>query len=111
MPVVISLTVWNGLAGRARTGSELHVGVSASSSNGRSNSELTLKFLCRQAQAFHRERLAGGLVSSNQDAVQARVARGGFHSDRHAAKKFIKDRRFSTPITPSCGPVMPASVR
>src|SRR5213596_3233425 len=56
MPAVSSVTVW--MVRRGATGS---------SSNGNSNGELMLDFLCRQAQAPHGRRLSGSLIGSNQN--------------------------------------------
>src|SRR5712671_841082 len=83
MPAVSSVTV-----------KTVRRGASGSSSNGNSNGELMLDFLCRQTQAPHRRRLSGGLIGSNQNAVQPRIAAGRFHSGGHTTKKFIKDRGF-----------------
>src|SRR5204863_234495 len=96
MPAVMSLTE-NTTRRRSRTSGSLAglpVAAGSGSSKGRSNSELMFQLFLGITQALDRRGLTGRFISSNQNAVQSRVAAGSLHPHRHAAQELVNDGLF-----------------
>src|SRR4051812_38850282 len=96
MPAVMSLTE-NTTRRRSRTSGSLAgllAAAGSGSSKGRSNSELMFQLFRGITQALDRSGLTGRFISSNQDAVQPRVAAGSFHAHGHPAQELVNHSVF-----------------